>query len=315
MPDVPARLRPRRAIVGMSAVLVPFTADGAIDWGAFEAHVARTHAAGLTPAVNMDTGYVQLLGDAEKARVLDIAAEVTGGSFVAGAFVADGPGDAFDARSYARAAHAVRARGGTPVVFPSHGLNSLGDDEWVAALATIGGEVDRFIGFELGPMFVPYARIVSLDAYRGMVEIPQCIGAKHSSLDRVAEWDRLEVRDRVRPEFLVLTGNDLAIDMVMYGSDYLLGLSTFAPEAFAARDRMWAEGDARFYEVNDLLQYLGHFVFRPPVPAYRHDAAMFLELRGWAASDVTPAGVPRRPAADREVLADIATRLDGMEPT
>ena len=31
----------------------------------------------------------------------------------------------------------------------------------------------------------------------------------------------------------VLTGNDLAIDMVMYGSDYLLGLSTFAPEAFA----------------------------------------------------------------------------------
>ncbi len=36
-----------------------------------------------------------------------------------------------------------------------------------------------------------------------------------------------------RPDFKVLTGNDLAIDMVIYGSDYLLGLSTFAPDAFS----------------------------------------------------------------------------------
>ena len=85
-------------------------------------------------------------------------------------------------------------------------------------------------------MFVPYGRIVSLDAYRGLLDIPPCIGAKHSSLSRQAEWERLALRDEVRPDFQVLTGNDLAIDMVMYGSDYLLGLSTFAPEAFARRD-------------------------------------------------------------------------------
>ena len=30
----------------------------------------------------------------------------------------------------------------------------------------------------------------------------------------------------VRPEFHVFTGNDLAIDIVRYGSDWLLGLST-----------------------------------------------------------------------------------------
>jgi hypothetical protein len=142
-----------------------------------------------------------------------------------------------------------------------------------------------------------------------MLEIPSCAGAKHSSLSRQAEWDRLELRDAVRPAFMVLTGNDLAIDMVMYGSDYLLGLSTFAPDLFAERDRRWAAGEASFHELNDLLQYLGHFAFRPPVPAYRHDAAMFLELRGWAASDMTPPGVPRRPEGDRAVLADIAERL------
>ena len=65
-PDVPGLIRPRRTITGMSAVLLPYTAAGAIDWPAVEAHVARTAAAGLTPAVNMDTGYVQLLADADK---------------------------------------------------------------------------------------------------------------------------------------------------------------------------------------------------------------------------------------------------------
>ena len=299
---------PNRRITGMSAVLVPCSADGALDWPAFEAHVARTAAAGLTPAVNMDTGYVQVLSDADRTRVLDL---VAGTDFVAGAYVADAPGDRFDVRAYAKACAAIAERGGTPVVFPSHGLNALADGDWVDALAAIGADLDRFIGFELGPMFVPYGRIVSLEAYRGMVEIPTCIGAKHSSLERRLEWDRLAVRDAVRPEFLVLTGNDLAIDMVMYGSDYLLGLSTFAPDVFAARDAAWANGDPAFFELNDALQYLGRFAFRRPVPAYRHDAAMFLHLRGWASSPEVPAGVPRRPASDRDVLADI---LEGLVP-
>ncbi|CAN5611966.1 dihydrodipicolinate synthase family protein [soil metagenome] len=308
--DVVSRIRPGRAITGMSAVLVPYTADGAIDWPAVEAHVARTVAAGLTPAVNMDTGYVQLLAEADKARVLDLTAAVTTGDFVAGAYVADGPGAPIDLDGYHRAAAAVTARGGTPVVFPSHGLSALSEEAWVGALAAIGDRVDRFIGFELGTMFVPYGRIVSLGAYQAMMAIPSCIGAKHSSLSRRLEWDRLAVRDAVRPDFLVLTGNDLAIDMVMYGSDYLLGLSTFAPEAFAARDRMWATGDADFYELNDLLQHLGQFTFRAPVPGYRHDAATWFELRGWASSDVTPPGAPRRPEADRAVLAGILERLE-----
>jgi len=294
----------------MSAVLVPYGADGAIDWAAVEAHIGRTADAGLTPAVNMDTGYVQLLADADKDRVLDLAQRVTGGAFVAGAYVADAPGAPFDLDGYLGAASAIESRGGTPVVFPSHGLNELDDAGWVDALAAIGARVDRFIGFELGEMFVPYGRIPSIEAYRALVEISSCIGAKHSSLSRQLEWDRLAVRDDLRPEFLVLTGNDLAIDMVMYGSDYLLGLSTFAPEAFAARDRLWASGDPGFYELNDLLQYLGHFTFRAPVPGYRHDAAMAFELRGWASSDKTPPGAPRRPDSDRAVLADIFERLD-----
>lgn len=283
-----------------------------MDWPAFEAHVRRTCQAGLTPAVNMDTGYVQVLGDQDRRRVLEVTREITGGDFVAGAYVADRAGDPYDHPRTVEAARAVRVHGGTPVIFPSHGLNSQHEDAWVGSHVELGSDLGRFIGFELGPMFVPHGRIVSLDAYEGLISVPACIGAKHSSLDRQAEWERLAVRDRVRPEFHVFTGNDLAIDMVVYGSDYLLGLSTFAPDLFAIRDRLWAEDDGRFWEANDLLQYLGMFAFREPVPAYRHDAAMFLELRGWSSSDATPEGVPRRPASDRAVLADIAERVDRL---
>ncbi len=309
--DVLARIRPGRAITGMSAVLLPHTVDGDIDWAAAEAHVTRTAAAGLVPAVNMDTGYVQLLDDDDRARALDSAASLTGGRFVAGAHVRDESGAPFDLAAHQRAAEDVAVRGGTPVIFPSHGLNGLDDEGWVAAHQALGATLDRFIGFELGAMFIPHGRIPSIEAYRELIQIPSCTGAKHSSLSRSLEWDRLAVRDELRPEFQVLTGNDLAIDMVMYGSDYLLGLSTFAPEAFAARDRLWGAEDPRFHELNDLLQYLGHLAFRPPVPAYRHDAAMFFELRGWASGDATPPGVPRRPEADRALLADILERLEG----
>ena len=70
MSEVPhpgAVVRPGRTITGVSATLLPYTDSGGIDWPGFAAHLERTAAAGLTPAVNMDTGYVQLLDDATKA--------------------------------------------------------------------------------------------------------------------------------------------------------------------------------------------------------------------------------------------------------
>ena len=301
---------PQRQITGISAILLPFDAAGGIDWPAFDAHVLRTAAAGLTPAVNMDTGYVNLLDDATRLAVLDrTRAVLAGGSFVAGAFAKDGPGSGWARDAYLRQTEPIQSRGGTPVVFPSYGLTSLSDDGVVAAHAELSRHCPKFIAFELGTMFAPFGRIYSLETYRGWLEIPQCIGAKHSSLRRELEWQRLRLRNAVRPDFHVFTGNDLAIDMVMYGSDYLLGLSTFAPDLFARRDALWAAGDPDFYELNDTLQYLGSFVFRPPVPAYKHSAAMFLKLRGWLSSDCTHPHSPTRPDSDRDVLREIGRRL------
>lgn len=310
MLDAQKLIRPRRAITGISAILLPFEADGSVDWAGFEQHVERTVLAGLQPAVNMDTGYGHLIDDAVREQVLRRTQTIAGDEqYVAGAFVGGGPGTPFDRAGYARQIELIRRFHGTPVIFQSFGLTEQPDAAIVDSYRALGTYCDRFIAFELGDVFAPFGKIYSLDVYGGLMDVPQCIGAKHSSLRRDFEWQRLAMRDGRRPEFKVFTGNDLAIDMVMYGSDYLLGLSTFAPDMFALRDRYWLEGDARFYELNDVLQYLGFFAFRAPVPAYKHSAAMFLKLRDWIATDKTHPQSPTRPDSDREVLQGILELL------
>ena len=306
-------VRPRREITGISAILLPFTEAGEIDWDGFCAHVARTADAGLVPAVNMDTGYANLLDEQTRRAVLHRTREILGeGSFVAGAFVGDAPGDPWNPGAYHQQTEAIQREGGVPVIFQSYGLTNQEPAPIIEAYAELGRGSPQFIAFELGQMFAPFGRIYDLETYAGLLDVPQCIGAKHSSLNRQLEWERLQLRDKRRPDFKVFTGNDLAIDMVMYGSDYLLGLSTFAPESFARRDALWAAGDPAFYELNDLLQYLGFFAFRAPVPAYKHSAAQFLKLRGWIRTDRTHPNSPTRPESDVPVLRDIAERLEAL---
>lgn len=314
MPTVPVDprnlLRPRRQPIGMSAILLPFTSSGDVDWRGFRAHLGRTAAAGLIPAVNMDTGYGNLLDDQNRQRVLtETRSRLGNGPFVAGAVVIDQRGDRFNEDAYRRAAAAIQEQGGMPVICQSHGLVELPPDQLLDAYRLLARDCQRFIAFELGTEFAPFGRIYDLETYAGLLDIPQCIGAKHSSLHRELEWQRLALRNARRPDFLVLTGNDLAIDMIMYGSDYLLGLSTFAPDLFARRDALWAAGDPAFYELNDLLQYLGFFAFRTPVPAYKHSAAQFLKIRGWIDCDAAHPSSPKRPESDGAILRDITDRL------
>lgn len=304
-------IRPGRPITGMSAVLLPYDTWHRPDWASFDRLLERTAEAGLVPAVNMDTGYATLLTPTEREWVLDRTRIVLGeGGWIAGAYHRDTPKARFDGDAITAQVEQVQRYGGRAIVFPNYGLATLDGDALVAAYERFGAAGDGFYAFELGTDFVPFGRIFDLDVYRALMGIPTCLGAKHSSLSRQLEWDRLRLRDEVRPDFLVLTGNDLAIDMVTYGSDYLLGLAAFAPDRFAERDRLWAAGDPAFYELNDALQALGSFAFRPQVPAYRAQCAQFLKGRGWITTDVTHRRAHQRPAHDIHVLKALATRLD-----
>lgn len=302
-------LKPGRPIEGISAVLLPFDATGRIDWAGFRTLVDRTWAAGLTPAANMDTGYVNLLSAADRAQVLaETSSLAAGRRFVAGAFIEGEDGD--PVALYRREIAAIRAHGGVPILFQSTALTRGGENATLEIYARVGEMGGPLLAFELGTMFAPFGRIYSTDVFRRLLDIEAFTGLKHSSLDRVLEWERLALRDAHRPEFRLYTGNDLAIDMVFYGSDYLLGLSAFAVEAFAARDRCWAASDRRAFALNDLLQYLGQLAFRAPVPAYKHSAAQFLKLRGLIGSDRPHPKGATRPESDVALLADIRDRLD-----
>ena len=305
---------PRRKITGISAILLPFLENGQVDWESLEGHVARTHEAGLIPAVNMDTGYANLIEEATRNEVLRRTQAIVGtGGFTAGAFVGDTPSSGWDIDAYRKQIDQIQELGGVPIIFQSYGLTSQSPQALVESYHQIGHYAPKFIAFELGTMFAPFGKIYSLAIYEELMHVEQCIGAKHSSLSRELEWQRLELRNRIRQGFKVFTGNDLAIDMVIYGSDYLLGLSTFAPDVFAKRDALWEANDSRFYELNDLLQYLGFLSFRSPVPAYKHSAAQFLKLRGWIKTSKTHPQSPKRPESDEVILRDIAERLGVLQ--
>ena len=304
-------LRLQRPLDGISAVLLPYHPDGRPDLSGWASLVESTWAAGLTPAVNMDTGYANLLTAEERAHLLELTRQLAHGRrFVAGAFIQDEVGE--PAELYCRAATATQAAGGTPILFPCSGVKSLDRDALVGVFREVGRAVPEFLGFELGEMFVSFGRIWETETFRALLDVPQLIGAKHSSLSRELEWARLEVRDSARPEFRVYTGNDLAIDLIQWGSDYLLGLSAFHVEAFALRDRWFAAGDERWRTLNDWLQYLGMLAFRDPVPAYKHNCAQFLQLRGRIESaEPHPQGA-RRPDTDLLLLDPIRRQLDQL---
>ncbi len=309
-----AMLRPKRAVTGASAILLPFTSTGDVDWSAFAAHVERTAHAGLIPAVNMDTGYVNLIDDVVQDEVLSRTERILGRTpFIAGAFVADQPGDPFALDRYARRFERIQQHGGLPIVFQSYGLTRQPGPEIVAGYAALGRYADKYLGFELTTDLAPFGAVYELETFTGMMLVPQCVGMKHSSFHREPEWARLRQRDALRPEFQLFTGNDFAIDMIMYGSDYLLGLSTFAPDLFAIRDTYWEQGDPRFFELNDQLQYLGFFAFRTPGAAYKHTAAMFLKLRGWCDCDEPHPRGMRRPSSDVPILQELGERLGVLD--
>lgn len=304
-------IRPRcgRKIEGISAVFMPFDAKGNPDFGEFGRHLARTVASGLCPAVNMDTGFGPQLSETERETVLKLAREALGerGRFVAGA--QPGPVAGEELKGYRTAAERIRQLGGDPIVFPSEFLSSCPEEKIPGLYEEISAGIPGTLVFELGKQFAPYGRIFEIETFERILDLRNIAGLKHSSLDRAREFRRLAVRDAVRADFRIYTGNDLGIDMIMYGSDYLLGLSTFDPEAFALRDRLWEKEDPAFFPLNDALQALGFAAFREPVPAYRASAAVYLKLAGKMKDPQPHPACPRRPAWEPEILRPLAREI------
>jgi len=307
--DIVQRQQPGRKVQGIAAALLPFEADGRIAVDSFQNHLRATRRAGLMNAVNMDTGYVNLLSESEKLEVLRWTRAALGNSvpFVAGAYIEGQEGEIVSL--YRKQMDAIVAHGGIPILFQTSRLHGKSSAEKAAVYKQASRGYSHVLAFELGGMFAPNGEIFDEETVRRLMEIPEIKGMKHSSLDRLVELGRLALRDGQRPDFRIYTGNDLGINMIEYGSDYLLGLATFAPEEFAERDRLWETGDAAYYALSDALQYLGNVAFREPVPAYKHSAAVFLHLTGKIPSNLAHPRNAKRPDWEEEILRDCALRL------
>ena len=302
--------RPRRKVQGIAAALLPYEPDGKIAVDAFAQQLISTHQAGLMNAVNMDTGYVNYLTEAEKQDVLDWTRRALGQgtSFVAGAYIENQSADDV-VELYRRQMDAIVRFDGIPILFQTARLRGEAPNRIAQIYRDVVRGFPHVLAFELGPMFAANGEIYDLETVQRLLDIPEIKGMKHSSLNRVTELQRLTLRDTYRPDFRIYTGNDLGINMIEYGSDYLLGLAAFTPEKFAERDRLWQAGDPEYYALSDALQHLGNVAFRAPVPAYKHSAAVFLNLVGRIPSNRTHPLNPQRPAWESKIMIDCARRL------
>lgn len=307
------RQKPGRRVEGIAAALLPYEADGRVSVEGFQQHIIATQRAGLMNAVNMDTGYVNYLSLEEQRSILQWTKEALGrtASFVAGAYIEGLEGDVVSL--YRKRIDEIVSFGGMPILFQTARLHGKSSKEKISTYRAACKGYLSVLCFELGEMFAPNGEILDEDTVSGLMDIPEIMGMKHSSLDRQIELSRLALRDARRPEFRIYTGNDLGINMIEYGSDYLLGLATLAPEKFAERDRLWEAGDPAYYALSDALQHLGNVVFREPVPAYKHSAAVFLHLVGRIPSTLPHAKNPKRPVWESEILADCARRIGYKE--
>jgi dihydrodipicolinate synthase/N-acetylneuraminate lyase len=304
-------LTPGRVLDGVAALPLPFLPGGRPDLAAVSSLMHGVFAAGLTPAINTFTGVVELLSPDERQDVLAVAAGMARGRrFLAGA-LPDATDGSLGAR-YRRAIDAIVRQGGTALMLQTDELVANDDERIVEIYRQATSGHRGVVAVETGRAFPTPGRVYSLDLFHRLLDLPSLAGMLHASLDRVQEWYRVEARDVRRPDFRVYSGNELAVDMVSYGSDYLLGVAGCVPQAFALRDRFWRAGDPRGFTVNDLIQYLGCLLYRTPLSAARHSAVQFLQARGILAAGLTHPGAERRPGTDVPMLHDVAARLDAL---
>src|ERR1700748_1138491 len=187
------RKKPRRKIEGLAAALLPFDSNGKVPVDYSQKHLVATQAAGLQNAVNMDTGYVNYLSNAEKSDVLRWTREALGPDtpFVAGAYIEHDQGDDIVAL-YRRQMKAITEYGGTPILFQNRRLPGKPNAEKAAVYAAAAKGHTAVLAFELGQMFAPNGEIFDDDMIRRLLDAPEIKGMKHSSLDRLIELKRLE---------------------------------------------------------------------------------------------------------------------------
>lgn len=295
----------------IAALSVPVTDAGEIDFARFAQDVARTVEFGIEPAVLMDTYQINHCTQEQQVCGLEVTREVMAGRpFTAGVYIEDEvSGNDLDEiiRAYQRKIELFETRyGGRPIIFQTAALREADAGTVVRvyremAKASRGG----LKAFELSPVFAPNGWMFPGDSLIEILADEKWEGMKHSSLNPSMEWALLQKIHRLGKR--LYTGNDYDFASMMFnGSDALLGIATFMPDKFRELANALRDGDRlRFYDLAARMEFLGRVAFRPPVPAYKHSAAMVKQMRGWYPTDhVLPNNPFRRDRAHKAELLE-----------
>src|SRR5450432_1143871 len=170
------RPRTHRKVQGIAATLLPFESNGRVAVEAFQRHLSATHSAGLENSVNMDTGYVNFLSDAEKMCILQWTREALGKDvpFVAGAYIEGQTGRI--AELYRKQMDAIVGFGGMPILFQTSQLQGKSAKEKAEIYQETCRGYPGVLAFELGQMFAPGGEILDSETIRRFMEIPEILG-------------------------------------------------------------------------------------------------------------------------------------------
>lgn len=293
----------------IAALSVPVNEGGEIDFEFFAQDLERTAAYGIEPAVLMDTYQINHCTQDQQTKGLEVTREVMNGRpFTAGVYIEDelnhGGVDEI-IRAYRDKIEQLELQyGASPIVFQTEQLKNADSVTVVRvyqelAEASQGG----LKAFELSPVFAPNGWMFPGDSLIEILAGDKWVGAKHSSLDPSVEWELLRRVNRIGKK--LYTGNDYDFaSMIFNGSDALLGIATFMPDMFRELAVALKNGERnRYLDLSNRMEFLGRVAFQPPVPAYKHSAAMVKKMRGWYPTDyVLPNNPLRRDEAHREAL-------------
>ena len=293
----------------IAALSVPVDEAGEIDFEVFARDLERTAGYGIEPAVLMDTYQINHCTLDDQVKGLEVAREVMDGrAFTAGVYIEDeisGDGIADIVRAYRGKIEQLEQQyGASPIVFQTERLK---DADAATVVRVYEGLAEASRGglkaFELSPVFAPNGWMFPEDALVEILAGDKWEGAKHSSLDPSMEWVLLRKIHRIGKK--LYTGNDYDFaSMIFNGSNALLGIATFMPDKFRELADALRDGErARYLDLGNRMEFLGRVAFQPPVPAYKHSAAMVKKMRGWYPTDyVLPDNPLRRDEAHREAL-------------
>lgn len=305
----------------IAALSVPVTEVGEIDFDCFAQDIARTVEFGIEPAVLMDTYQINHCTQEQQRRGLDVTREVMAGRpFTAGVYIEDevSGNDLGDIiRAYQRKIELFETRyGARPIIFQTAALREADAGTVVRVYREIvkasrGG----LKAFELSPVFAPNGWMFPSDSLIEIMADDRWEGVKHSSLNPSMEWALLQKIHRLGKR--LYTGNDYDFaSMLFNGSDALLGIATFMPDQFRELANALRDGDRlRFYDLGTRMEFLGRVAFRPPVPAYKHSAAMVKQMRGWYPTDhVLPGNPFLRDGAHKAELLEALVLVGVIQP-